>query len=275
MSNITSAFASIKKALEQDKSTGGAGDFLKTEPGNTYTVRLLPAKDASKTFFHYYQHGWTSFSTGEYVGALSLQTFNQRDPISEDRYRIIRTGDETAKKKAETIRRAEKWLVNVYVVNDPVKPENNGTVKILRYGKQLQTVIQDAIDGESAEELGSKIFDLSNQGVSLKIKVDKQGEFPSYVASKFSMPGEIKGLTEDKIEKIYGSVFDLTGVIPARSVEELKQMLAEHFYCTTVKDEVEEEKNEPVKESPKASKKTAPVDSDDEVEKLLADLNTN
>lgn len=266
---LNAAFQSIKKALEADKSTGGAGDFLKTEVGNTYTVRLLPAKDPAKTFFHHFVHGWTSYASGEYVSALSLQTFNQRDPISEERYRILRTGDDAAKKKAETIRRAEKWLVNVYVVNDPVKPENNGTIKILRYGKQLHTVIQDAIDGESAADFGEKIFDLSANGVNLKIKVEKQGEFPSYVASKFSMPAAIPGLTDEKIAKISEGVFDLTGVIASKSVDELKLMLAEHFHCNVVKDEVA------ASDKPKAAKPASvPTDADDEVEKLLAGLET-
>ena len=33
-------------------------------------------------------------------------------------------------------------------------PDNNGKVKILRYGKQLQKIITEAIEGEDAEEFG-------------------------------------------------------------------------------------------------------------------------
>ena len=95
-------FDSIKSALaaDNDNNKSAIGDILKTPPGNTFTVRLLPfAKDPSKTFFHYYQHGWNSFATGQYTSAISLQTFGERDPIAEERYKILRTGNEEEKKK--------------------------------------------------------------------------------------------------------------------------------------------------------------------------------
>ena len=274
----SSIFQSIKSALAQDTNSGGAGNILKTEVGNTYTVRLLPtSKDPKKTFFHYFQHGWTSFATGQYVGALSPQTFGERDPISEERFRVLRTGTDAEKEKIKSIGRAEKWLVNVYVVNDPVNAENNGQVKILRYGKQLQKIILDAIEGEDADELGERIFDLGPNGVNLKIKVEKQGDYPSYVSSKFSMPSAISDITDDKVKKIYDSVYELEKVFPVRSYDELKAMLNEHYYCTVVKDEVDV--IEP--STPVVSKKsvTAPVSTktevtDDDINSLLKELDT-
>ena len=274
----SSIFQSIKSALAQDTNSGGAGNILKTEVGNTYTVRLLPtSKDPKKTFFHYFQHGWTSFATGQYVGALSPQTFGERDPISEERFRVLRTGTDAEKEKIKSIGRAEKWLVNVYVVNDPVNAENNGQVKILRYGKQLQKIILDAIEGEDADELGERIFDLGPNGVNLKIKVEKQGDYPSYVSSKFSMPSAISDITDDKVKKIYDSVYELEKVFPVRSYDELKAMLNEHYYCTVVKDEVDViEPSTPVvsKKSVTASVSTKTEVTDDDINSLLKELDT-
>lgn len=234
MSNITSSmFDSIKSALaaDNDNNKSVIGDILKTPPGNTFTVRLLPyAKDPSKTFFHYYQHGWNSFATGQYTSAISLQTFGERDPIAEERYKILRTGTEEEKEKAKAIVRSEKWLVNVYVVNDPVNPENNGKVKMLRYGKQIHNIITDAIEGEDAAELGPRIFDLSPNGVNFRVKVEKQGDYPTYVSSKFAMPSAIDGLDDDDYKSIYNNVFDLSSVFSVKSAGELKTMLDEHYY---------------------------------------------
>ena len=232
MSNITSSmFESIKGALAstEEKSSGPA-DILRTEPGNTYTVRLLPfAKDPSKTFFHYFQHGWSSFSTGQYVSAISPQTFGDRDPIAETRYKLYRGNDEE-KQMASKIIRSEKWLVNVYVVNDPVNPDNNGKVMTLRYGKQLHKVIASAIDGEDASDLGPRIFDLSPNGVNFKVIVEKQGDFPTYVSSKFGMPSAIDNLDEDRHNAIYENVFELSSVFSVKSANELKTMMDEHYY---------------------------------------------
>jgi len=227
-------FQSIKAALNKnnDKSGGGLyNEIMKTAVGNTYTVRLLPdSKSPADTFLHYYVHGWNSFATGAYVQAISPQTFGERDPISEERFRAKRTGTDDEKSKMEAVRRSEKWLVNVYVIEDPANPENNGKVKILRYGKQLQKIILEAIEGEDAEEYGvERVFDLGPEGVNLKIKVEQQGDYPSYVSSRFTAAGKLK-LSEDEQQKIYDSVNTLKDVFTVKSFDELKQMVDEHVY---------------------------------------------
>lgn len=228
----TSMFDSIKLALNKQAKSGGIGDILKTTPGNTYEVRLLPCvKNPDKTFFHYFSHGWTSFATGQYVTALSPQTWGERDPISEIRYQHYRSGSADEKEKSRSILRSEKWLVNVYVVSDPTTPENNGTVKVLRFGKQLHSIIMDAIEGDDSDQFGPRIFDLSKNGCSFRIKVDKQGDFPSYVSSRFLMPSEIKNLNKEQAQAFYDNVHDLEEVLPRKSQQELTDMINEHYLC--------------------------------------------
>lgn len=274
-------FDSIKSALaaDNDSNKSAIGDILKTPPGNTFTVRLLPyGKDPSKTFFHYYQHGWNSFATGQYTSAISLQSFGERDPIAEERYKILRTGTEEEKEKAKAIMRSEKWLVNVYVVNDPVNPENNGKVKMLRYGKQIHNIIMDAIEGEDAADLGPRIFDLGPNGVSFRVKVEKQGDYPTYVSSKFAMPGAIDGLDEEDHKSIYDGVFDLSSVFPVKSANELKTMMDEHYFVRDSSSNVNAVTEQVVVDTPIESVPTPePVveskkdDDEDEVLKELLD----
>jgi hypothetical protein len=124
-----SMFESIKGALASSNEAGRSkfSEIMQTKPGNTYTVRLLPdSKSPTETFFHYYNMGWNSFATGQYVQTLSPQTFGERCPINEERFRLSRTGNDAEKEKASALRRIEKWLVNVYVVDDPSNPDNNG-----------------------------------------------------------------------------------------------------------------------------------------------------
>lgn len=236
----TSMFQSIKDALaksDAENSPAVYNEIMKTTPGNTYTVRLLPyAKDPKNTFFHYFNHGWVSFATGQYVQALSPLTFSERDPIAEERFRILRMGTEDEKEKVKAIKRVEKYLVNVYVIDDPTNPDNNGKVKLLRYGKQLHKIIMEAIEGEDAEEFGPRIFDLSSNGVSFKIKCENQGEYPTYVSSRFTSAGKLN-LSEDEQKKIYDSVYDLTKVYSLKSYDELKQMFDEHFLVKQVTPE--------------------------------------
>jgi hypothetical protein len=274
-------FESIKGALTKnnESSSSKIKDYLRTEAGNTYTVRLLPnVKDAAKTFFHYYSYGWNSLTTGQLVTAVSPTTWNQRDPIAEERYRVLRNGTEKEKEKALAIKRRENWLVNVYVVNDPVNSENNGKVKIVRFGRQLHKIIMDAIEGEESAELGARIFDLSPKGCNLRIKVEKQGDYPTYVSSKFSTPKEIEGLDEDGYNKIYNSAFDLESYVSVKSYDELKNILDEHYHGTKDVEEAAEivapKTSAPTPSVQVVAKKAAKSteDEDASIKELLKDL---
>ena len=277
MADIKKLFESIKAEMTKDSGQTNRSQFLRTEVGNTYTVRLLPnVKDANKTFFHYYTHGWTSFATGQYINQISPQTWGERDPIGEARYRITKTGTEEEKEKAKTILRRENWMVNVYVVNDPVNPDNNDTVKLLRFGRQLHKVIMEAMQGDEAEELGPRIFDLGENGCDFRIKVEKQGDFPTYVSSKFGMPKAIQGMDDNKAKEIYESITELESVFTVKSFDELKETLNEHFYClstddvanastsTTIIENKATETSTPTQKSEPVSSTTNNDDSDDD-----------
>jgi len=277
----TSMFQSIKDALSKPEASNGTyNEIMKTTPGNTYTVRLLPAaNDPKNTFFEYITHGWESFATGQYVQAMSPQTFSDRDPIAEERFRILRTGSEDEKEKVKAIKKIVKYLVNVYVVDDSSNPENNGKVKLLRYGKQLQKIILDAISGDDSDEFGPRIFDLGPEGVNFKIKCESQGDFPTYVSSRFTSSPKLK-LSDEERDEIYKNTYDLTKVFSVKSYDELKQMFNEHYLCKTdsVSDVVAQTASFT---KPTAKLETAPVkqesvftsdDSDIDLDELLKDL---
>lgn len=240
MSTFTkSMFASIKDALTKEGSSNKTADILRTKPGNSYEIRLLPnVKDPSKTFYHYYSHGWTSFSTGQYVTAVSPTTWGDRDPIAEHRLKVYRAGTPEEKSKSESIYRRENWMVNAYVISDPDDPENNDTVKILRFGKQLHKIIMEAINGEDSDQFGEKIFDLSDKGCTFRVRCEKQGDFPTYVSSKFLIPSEIPGLDDTRIKEIYESGHELDSVFRVKSYEELTAMFNEHYHCVDPAAEV-------------------------------------
>jgi len=277
----TKMFDSIKNALQKNATQSGTKNIMKFEKDKTYTVRLIPnVSQPEKTFFHYYTYDWSSFGTGQYTSVVSPATFGQKCPITDTKYKILRNGDAEEKAKANLLRRNERWLVNVYVVDDPTNPENNGTLKIVRYGKQLHKIISDAIDGEGSEDFGARIFDLSENGVNLKIKSEQQGDYITYVSSKFTMPKKIEGLTEEKMNDVYNNVFDLTSIIPTKSHEELLEVLDEHFFTKRtllneskkqeVVREVQNLSSEP--EPSVSSSSSTDVNDDENIQKLLADL---
>lgn len=228
----TSMFDALKTAMAEQRSGGSFKDILKTSIGNTYLVRLIPnINDISKTMYHYFSHGWQSLATGQFISCLCPTTNGQRCPICEERVRLYR-GDEEDKKNAKLLGRKEQWLINAYVVDDPVNVENNGMIKIVRYGKQLDKVIRDATEGDDSEEIGARAFDLSENGCNLRIKVEKNdGGYPTYISSKFLRESEIRGMDDDKIDEVYKNLFDLEKVFESKTPEEVKDMLDTHFFC--------------------------------------------
>jgi len=277
----TKMFDSIKNALQKNTTQSNLKNIMKFEKDKTYAVRLVPnISQPEKTFFHYYTYDWSSFSTGQYTSIVSPTTFGQKCPMTDTKYRLLRNGNEEEKAKANLLRRNERWLVNAYVVDDPTNPENNGTMKIIRYGKQLHKIISDAIDGEGSEDFGPRIFDLSENGVNFKIKCEQQGDYITYVSSKFSLPRKIEGLAEDKMEDVYNSVLDLTSVIPTKSQDEIVQSLDEHFFCKRtllVEKKAEEVMNEvenlnSQSTSSVQSSSSEDISDDENIKKLLADL---
>lgn len=235
-------FESIKNALDKAKSKTSTGsayrNILQLEAPATYVVRLLPnIKNPEESILHYFHHGWNSIATGQYASITSPSTWGERCPVSELYFKVMRDGSESDKERAKAnLRRKENWLVNVLVINDPKKPENNGTIKVLRYGRQLDKIIQSAINGDDSEEFGARIFDLSPDGCSLRIKVelvsDKPGapKYPTYTASKFLNPSAIEGFDDDKAQEIYNNIFDLNTFVERKSQEEIKTFIETNYY---------------------------------------------
>jgi hypothetical protein len=243
--NTKTMFDAIKQSLSSTDKEGNNNnslykEVLKFNTGNTYLVRLLPNVSSPKeTIFHYYNHAWTSNSTGKFVTALCPTTFGESCPIDAYYLKTYRTGTETEKSSSSVLSRKEGWLVNVYVVSDPVNPENDGTVKILRYGKELDKIIQSALTGDDASDFGvEKIFDVVN-GCTLRIKCesrtgDRKGskQYVTYASSKFLAPSSLE-INEKQLESIYSSVHDLKSLNKRTTPAEMQRMLDEHFFNLT------------------------------------------
>lgn len=231
-------FERIKDALNKPTTSGGQFEnIMKFPEGHTYTLRLLPTIEEGKDpLFHHWVNSWISKSTGKFVSTLSLKTFGERDPISELRWKLFKEW-KSANPKVDNkeyvgdIAEKEQWLINVYVVDDPHTPENNGTVKILRLGPQIKEIIDKSTEGERAEAMGLG-WDIFNPtaGFDLKIVAEKQGQYTTFKDSYFS-PKKNNILSEEDVEKLYENLHDLTSIYTVKTYDELVSLLDDHFFC--------------------------------------------
>ncbi len=286
MKYTSNLFESIKDAINKKTTSENAGyrDFLKLESGNTYIVRLIPNLNApERTLFHYYHHIWKSVVTNQLVSALCPNTYGEGCPIDEYRSKIYATKNESEIERIKPIRRNENWLCNAYVVKDPTNPENQGQVKVLRFGKQLFEIISSAISGDDSEEFGSKVFDLSPNGCNLRIKVEaNEGGYPKYTASRFMGASALEGV--DDTEELYNSAKELDSVFEHKTRDEIIKMLNVHFLgneefetTSTAKAKVAEDIEEdfiPVvkKTETTIERNTDDLINDDKIQDILKDL---
>lgn len=265
--NTKSMFEAIKQSLSSNKSkTGSNGTYkeiLKFTAGNTYQVRLVPnPNNPGEPIFHHYTHGWNSNATGKYVTAMCPTTFGDTCPIDAYYLKTYRNGTESEKEAAKVLSRKEGWFVNVYVISDPTTPENEGKVKILRYGRELAKIIESALEGDDAEDFGvEKVYDVLN-GCTLRIKCEKRtatgrggNQMVTYASSKFLAPSSLD-LTEEDLETIYESVHDLRAVNKQTTAAEMQRLLDEHFFNLTT-GSASDEDEEPSSYTPPVAKKPA------------------
>ena len=270
--NTKSMFDAIKQSLSKGKESGGNGlykEIMKFKPGNTYLIRLVPNPNSPKdSIFHYFNHGWDSNNTGKFVTNLCPSTFGESCPIDTYYLKTYRSGTDSEKKAASVLSRKEGWMVNAYVISDPTEKDNEGQVKILRYGKELDKIISSALDGDDAEEFGvEKVFDVAG-GSTLRIKCenrtgDRRGtkqQFVTYSSSKFLSPSDI----EVDLEKVYAAVHDLKAVNKQTTPAEMQRMLDEHFFNLTTGSSYEEDADPAPTEAP--AKKTVRVEVKDSID---------
>lgn len=280
--NTQSMFDAIKQSLSSNKNEGGGGnalykEIMKFTAGNTYQVRLVPNPSSPKeTIFHHYTHGWNSNATGKYVTAMCPTTFGDTCPIDAYYLKTYRSGTESEKEAAKVLSRKEGWLVNVYVISDPTNPENEGKVKILRYGRELAKIIESALEGDDAREFGvEKVFDVLN-GSSLRIKCENRTEkgraaskMVTYASSKFLNASPLD-LTDEDLQKIYETVHDLKSVNKQTTTADMQRLLDEHFFNLTTGSPIEQDTESSVY-TPPVSKKVETKSAVDEILNIPSD----
>lgn len=217
-------FERLNKAFEAGKKENSRKDILKLVPGNSYIVRMVPnVENLEQSIVHYYMHGWGSEVDGKYMTTACPTTNDDDCPICKEYFRLYNKQTDESIEQARLIKRKTRLYANVYVVDDPVNPENNDTVKILSYGVQLEKVIQNGWSGDDKDEVGLRMFDFTENGCNLRIKVEKNsGGFPEYTSSKFLNTGKINTTLDDIKDQIH----DISALVKIKSQPELKKMLA-------------------------------------------------
>lgn len=197
--------------------------------GNGYAVvRFLPGDaEAPTPWVRYWDHFFKG-PTGQWYVEKSLTSIGQADPLSESNSKLWNEdGSEEAKRIVRERKRNLRYIANVLIVSDPSAPENEGQVKLYRFGKKIFDKIMDSMQPQFPDEAPVNPFDMW-QGADFTIKIRKVEGYPNYDASSFKSPAQIAG-DDDQLEAIYNKQHDCnewTDPKNFKTYDELKSRLA-------------------------------------------------
>ena len=130
--------------------------------GNGYAViRFLPGDaEAATPWVRYWDHAFKG-PTGQWYIEKSLTSIGQQDPLSELNSKMWNSGVEADKTTVRQRKRQLRYVSNVLIISDPSAPENEGQVKLYRFGKKIFDKIMDSMQPQFPDEKPVNPFDMS------------------------------------------------------------------------------------------------------------------
>ena len=227
--------------------------------GNGYAViRFLPAPgDEDMPFVRVWSHGFKG-PTGKWYIENSLTTLGKPDPVGELNSKLWNVSEDDSsptRKQARAQKRKLGFISNIYIINDQANPENNGKVKLFRYGKKIFDKLNEVMNPQFEDEKPMNPFDLWS-GADFKLKIRNVEGYRNYDKSEFADP---KPLFEDdaKLEAIWKQEHSLKAFLDPSNFKSYEELQAKLHAVLGL--------NESGKQTPAAARATAPErKSDDE-----------
>ena len=230
-SNLDTLIGELNKVAEPQKQSNSYADdrFWKPEldkSGNGYAVfRFLPAvKNEDLPWARLWSHAFQG--PGGWYIENSLTTLNKKDPVSESNSLLWNSGVEADKEIARKRKRKLSYIANVLIINDAKHPENEGQVKLFKFGKKIFDKITEAMKPEFEDEKPINPFDFW-EGANFKLKIRKVDGYWNYDKSEFDSPTAIAN-NDEAIEEIWNKQYALKPFLAPenfKSYDELKSKL--------------------------------------------------
>ena len=236
--------------------------------GNGYAViRFLPAPEGEELpWARIWNHGFQG--PGGWYIENSLTTLGQKDPVSEYNSQLWNSGIEANKEIARKQKRRLNYTSNVYIIKDPANPQNEGQVKLYRYGKKIFDKINDLMNPEFEDESPVNPFDLW-EGANFKMKIRKVEGYSNYDKSEFEAPSALLD-DDDRMEEIWNSQTSLKELVSPdkfKTFDELKtkldRVLGLGSTSTPNTEEVPFDGGQPYTAPPKPAAEETTSDDDD------------
>ena len=236
----------LKESMEKRKSSGYKRDerlykpkFNKEKGGNYAIIRFLPSQHECDPIVELLQHSFDGPTGLRYWQNSRNTLFDDQGNRENDPCQLAAmfhfmkakaTEDESYKDIAKTLMPKTNYYANIYVIKDAEQPERQGTVCIYQFGRQINEIVEKAINPTMDIDEPIDPFDLwEGHNFQLKVELGKNGKWPTYENSKFEQYSSelFEGDDEAKVE-VYQKTYDLNEFIDPKKIKPFDE-LAEEF----------------------------------------------
>jgi hypothetical protein len=221
----------LANKIDTDKNSYDDNRFWKLTVDKKQTgsaiIRFLPAVDGEDfPYIKMYTHGfeWPHRGSGQWFVENCPTTIEREDcPCCAANNEEWQKGTEAAKNVARERKRNLAYIANIYVVDDPAKPENNGKNFLYSFGARIFQKIEGALKPEFADITPINPFDFW-EGANFKLRARELDGQRSYDMSVFESQAPLAA--DDKMEAIWKAAYPLQPEVAPSKFKSPEDLLA-------------------------------------------------
>lgn len=137
------------------------------------------------------------------------------------------TGIESDKAIVRSRKRQKKYVSNIYVIQDPKNPENEGKVFLYTYGTKIFEKIKSCLEPEFPDAEAFSPFDFW-KGANFRLKIKNVAKQRSYDSSSFDAPTPLSE-DDEVLEKIWNCQYSLVSSFLDPSQYKSYEILEKNF----------------------------------------------
>lgn len=297
--NKSSMLDKIVKDLDSGGKRNDSDDRFWTisrdKAGNgSAIIRILPPVNGDELpWVKNFSYGFKG-PTGKWFINESPTTIGLPDPVAEYNSAAYASKDEARIAEAKNRKRRNQFIANILVIKDPANPENEGTVRLWKFGKKIQDMIMAKAKPEFDDSDPVFVWDI-DEGCNFKLRIKNVANYPNYDSSEFAAQSPLAD-SDEEMQTILDKAHRLSEFIQPehfKPYDELKKQFdrvmfgegtsktAEQKAMSAASDDEEDfDLDAEVKKAAAPARKIEKpvetnVDDDDDLEdfkKLLADL---
>lgn len=182
--------------LEVDKAGNGTA-VIRFLPRTIKTVNGVEEMD-ELPWIRIYNHGFQG-PTGRWFIEECPSTIGKECPVCQANSELWNSGIEANKEIVRKRKRRMSYIANVLIISDPKHPENEGQVRLFKFGKKIFDKIMDKARPTFEDEDPVNVFDLW-AGADFKLRQRKVEGYPNYDQSVFMESSQIADSDEAILE---------------------------------------------------------------------------